>query len=484
MSRTSRIAALGLAGVACALVVAVAARTVPQDPSVAYGVAQGEAAKISASVCASCHGEQLAGGRASSLVDDTWLYGGSDEDLAASIRDGRPNTLMPPFKATLDERQIRSLVVLIREYAEKAKVEGAKAPAVPWGAVRTSERHKFKLETIVDGLDTPWAIEFLPDGRMLLSERPGRLRLFTPGQGLGAPITGVPKVWVKQDGGLLDVALHPDYAKNGWIYLGYSVEGRGEVSMTEVVRGRIKEGAWVDQEYVYRPVSAVFRAGNDHYGIRFLFDRQGHLFYSIGDRGKPDDSQLLTEPAGKIHRVLDDGKAPKDNPFVGRDGAVATIWSYGHRNPQGLAFHPVTGELWSAEHGPRGGDELNLVLPGRNYGWPVATHGINYDGTPVSALTEKEGMESPIVHWTPSIATCGIAFYTGNRFPGWKNDLFVTGLVGKQLRRLVIEKGQVTHQEVLFRGLGRVRDVVDGPDGYLYVAINNPGVIARLAPVD
>jgi glucose/arabinose dehydrogenase len=262
------------------------------------------------------------------------------------------------------------------------------------------------------------------------------------------------------------------------------VQGKGQVSATEVVRGRIKDGAWVDQEFVYRPAPAVFRPGNDHYGIRFLFDPKGHLFYSIGDRGKPDDSQLLSESAGKIHRVLDDGSAPKDNPFVGREGTLATVWSYGHRNPQGLAFHPVTGELWSAEHGPRGGDELNLVLPGRNYGWPVATFGINYDGTPVSDKTSAPGMDSPVAQWTPSIAACAIAFYTGDRFPGWKNDLFVTGLVGKQLRRLVIDKGQVTHQEVLFRGLGRVRDVVDGPDGYLYVAINNPGVIARIVPAD
>jgi glucose/arabinose dehydrogenase len=455
---------------------------VPQDPSVAYGVAQGEAAKISAAVCASCHGDNLAGGRASSLVDDTWVYGGSDEDLAASIRDGRPGTLMPPFKATLDERQIRSLVVLIREYAEKAKVEGTKLPDVPFDAVRTSERHKFKLEEVVGGLDTPWALEFLPDGRILLTERPGRLRIFDPGKGLGAPITGIPKVWVQQDGGLLDVALHPDYAKNGWIYLGYSVQGKGQVSATEVVRGRIKDGAWVDQEFVYRPAPAVFRPGNDHYGIRFLFDRQGHLFYSIGDRGKPDDSQLLTEPAGKIHRVLDDGSVPNDNPYVGRADALPTIWSHGHRNPQGLALDPVTGELWASEHGPRGGDELNRIGPGLNYGWPLVTFGINYDGTSISELTAMPGLEPPVVQWTPSLAACGIAFYTGDRFAGWKNDLFVTGLVGQQLRRLVIEDGHVTHQELLFRGLGRVRDVVNGPDGYLYVVLNQPGRIVRLAP--
>ena len=183
-----------------------------------------------------------------------------------------------------------------------------------------------------------------------------------------------------------------------------------------------------------------------------------------------------------MHRVLLDGSAPQDNPFAGRPGVYATIWSYGNRNPQGLAFHPVTGELWESEHGPRGGDELNVIAPGRNYGWPVVTYGINYDGTPISDKTEQEGMESPVVQWTPSLAVCGMAFYTGDRFAGWKNDLFLGGLVGQQLRRLVIEGHKVVHQEVLFRKLGRVRSVVNGPDGYLYVALNMPGRIVKLVP--
>ena len=454
-------------------------RRSPRSPT---APGEGAAAKLAADLCASCHGDDLRGGRAASLLDETWAFGGSDADLAASIRDGRPGTLMPPFKAALDEQQIRSLVVLIRELAEKARVEAPKAPAEPFDAVRRSERHAFRLETVADGLDTPWGLEFLPDGRILVTERPGRLRIVTPGGALGEPIRGVPRVWVRQDGGLLDVALHPDYARNGWIYLGYSTQGTGETSATAVVRGRIRDGAWVDQEFVYRPAPDAYGPANDHYGLRFLFDRAGHLFYSIGERGRPDDAQSLASPNGKIHRVLDDGSAPKDNPFVGRPGAVPTIWSYGHRNPQGLAFHPVTGELWASEHGPRGGDELNRIEGGRNYGWPVVTYGINYDGTPISARTEQEGMESPVVQWTPSLAVCGMAFYTGERFPGWKSDLFVGGLVGKQLRRLVIENGRVTHQEILFRGLGRVRDVVDGPDGYLYVALNQPGRIVRLVP--
>jgi glucose/arabinose dehydrogenase/4-amino-4-deoxy-L-arabinose transferase-like glycosyltransferase len=453
-----------------------------QQPSVAYGVGEGAAAKLSADLCAGCHGDHLAGGRASSLLDETWAFGGTDADLAASIRDGRPGTLMPPFKAALDEQQIRSLVVLIRELAVKLRVEGEKTPVAPFGAVRSSERHAFRLETVADGLDTPWGLEFLPDGRILVTERPGRLRILTPGQPPGEPIRGLPRVWVRQDGGLLDVALHPDYARNGWIYLAYSDPGGPETSMTAIVRGRVRDGRWVDQEFVYRPTPELYGSLNEHYGLRFLFDRAGHLFYSIGDRGRQDDAQSLANPSGKIHRVHDGGSVPKDNPFAGREDAVATIWSYGNRNPQGLAFHPVTGELWASEHGPRGGDELNRIEPGRNYGWPVITHGINYDGTPISDRTEQAGMEQPVAQWTPSLGVCGIAFYTGERFPGWRNDLFVAALVGQQLRRVVLDGTRAVHQEVLFKGLGRVRDVVNGPDGYLYVALNQPGRIVRLVP--
>jgi glucose/arabinose dehydrogenase len=470
-----------VAALPCGLTVHEATSTAAaQEPAVSYGAGEGAAAKLSAKMCANCHGEDLRGGRASSLIDETWVFGGGDAELFESIRKGRPGTLMIPFQAVLDEQQIRSLVVLIRELAEKARLEAATAPAEPLDAVRTSEKHAFRLETVVEGLDTPWGLEFLPDGRMLVTERPGRLRILTPGESLGEPIRGLPRVWVKQDGGLLDVALHPNYAKNGWIYLGYSTPGAGETSMTAIVRGRVKDGAWVDQQSLYQPPQEAFGAPNEHYGLRFVFDRAGHLFYSIGDRGQKDDAQSLAGPSGKIHRVLDDGSVPKDNPFVGRAGVDASIWSYGYRNPQGLAFHPLTSALWASEHGPRGGDELNRVEAGRNYGWPAVTHGINYDGTPITDKIEQAGMQSPVVQWTPSLAVCGIAFYTGDRFPGWKNDLFVSGLVGKQLRRVVLDGNRVVHQEILFRGLGRVRDVVDGPDGYLYVVLNQPGRIVRI----
>ena len=252
--------------------------------------------------------------------------------------------------------------------------------------------------------------------------------------------------------------------------------------MTRVLRGHLKDGALVDQEILFTAPAELYRTGTVHFGSRFVFDGKGHVFFSIGERGKGEDAQDLKRPNGKVHRIMDDGRVPEDNPFLKTDGAMPTIWSYGHRNPQGLSQHPVTGELWDAEHGPRGGDELNRVERGRNYGWPVITYGMNYDGTPMTELTAKEGMEQPVLYWTPSIAVCAIDFYSGDRFPRWKNDLLVSSLASEDLRRLRIENGRVTKQEVLFKGIGRIRDVVAGPDGLVYLAMNTPDRIAGWCP--
>jgi glucose/arabinose dehydrogenase len=445
--------------------------------------APGGAAILYKTHCASCHGNNLAGERSASLLDDTWAFGGDDESVAASIRAGRPGTAMPPFGAVLNEEQIRALVIYIREEAHKARTRAVPPSTTRIDRVVQSEKHAFRIETVMEGLDTPWGLEFLPDGRMIVTERPGRVRIITAGKPLPPPVEGTPAVWAVQDGGLLDVALHPDFAKNGWIYLAYSEAGAPMgASNTVIIRGRVRDGKWVDQEVLFRAAKELYWADNTHFGLRFLFDRTGRLLYSIGDRGHQDDSQSLANPHGKIHRVNDDGTVPKDNPFVDKPAAVGSIWSYGNRNVQGLAFHPVTGDLWASEHGPRGGDEINVIEPGHNYGWPVVTHGMNYDGTPITSRTQAPGMDDPVVQWTPSIAVCGLAFYTGGRFPKWKNDLFATALAYQELRRLTVEGRKVTHQEVLFKNLGRVRDVVNGPDGYLYVLLNNPGRIVRLVP--
>jgi glucose/arabinose dehydrogenase len=461
--------------------------TLPGASAFAQGMqapnAPGSASNLAAQFCASCHGPGLVGGRAQSLVDDTWTFGGDDKSIALSIRDGRANGAMPAFKASLSESQILALVTYIHEEAMRKHLAIALPKGPGPGDVVKSEKHAFKIELVADGLDTPWGMAFLPDSRLIVTERPGRLRLITPGQPLPAPVTGLPKVWAVQDGGLMDIALHPDYGKNGWIYLSYVEPGSNGASMTVIVRGHVRDGKWVDQEILYKAPPELYWADNTHFGSRFLFDKDGHLFYSIGDRGHKDDAQDLSRPNGKIHRVFDDGRIPKDNPFVGRAGALGSIWSYGNRNAQGLAFHPVTGELWETEHGPRGGDELNRIEPGHNYGWPVITYGIDYDGTPIADKTEQPGMDQPVTQWTPSLATCAIAFYTGHRFPNWKNDLFLTTLVAQELRRLVLEGHKVLHQEVLIRNSGRIRDVLTGPDGFLYVVFNQPGRIVRLVPV-
>jgi glucose/arabinose dehydrogenase len=334
-----------------------------------------------------------------------------------------------------------------------------------------SEKQTFRIEMVAKGLETPWALAFLPDGRLLVTERPGRLRIIEKDKLLRDAVQGTPAVWVRQDGGLFDVEVHPEYSRNGWIYLSYSEPGPDNTSMTAIVRGRIEANRWVDQQYLFHATADLYTASNIHYGSRFVFDKQGHLFYSIGERGATEDAQDLSKPTGKIHRVNDDGTVPDDNPFTGKPGVLPSIWTYGHRNPQGLAIDPATGKLWETEHGPRGGDELNLIEPGRNYGWPVITNGVQ----PGVTRTAQEGMEQPAVFWTPTFAPSGMTFYTGTRYPAWVGSLFVCGLASQQFRRIELGGDQVRHQEVVLDQVGRVRDVAVGPDGYLYLALQSPG---------
>jgi glucose/arabinose dehydrogenase len=287
----------------------------------------------------------------------------------------------------------------------------------------------------------------------------------------------------------MEVALHPDYPTNGWVYLGLSDGTRGTGSgadarprcITAVVRGRIVDHEWRDQEWIYRPDPEFRSSSGVHFGTRFVFDK-GFIYFVIGERGGMMQAQDLSLPNGKIFRLHDDGRVPADNPFLRTPGALPGIWSYGHRNPQGLVMDPRDGALYSTEHGPRGGDELNLVLPGRNYGWPVITHGMNYDGTPMVAITRKEGMEQPLISWVPSIAVCGLDFVTGGRFPEWRNDLLAGGLASQEVRRIRITDGRIVSQETILKGIGRVRDVATGPDGLVYVILNDPDRIVRLVP--
>ena len=347
-----------------------------------------------------------------------------------------------------------------------------------------SQEHSFRVETFAEGLSVPWGMAFLPDGRLLVTELAGELRVVGQDGVVSAPIDGVPEVRFEGQGGLMDVTLHPQYAQNGMIYLSFSDPLKGPIGgtlgYTAIARGKLHGKRLLGVEVIYRVPERFYAPHSHHYGSRIVFDREGYLFFTIGDRGQRPLAQNVDLPNGKVHRLYDDGKVPEDNPFVGRTDAVESIWSYGHRNPQGLTLHPGTGQLWAAEHGPKGGDELNHVRKGLNYGWPVVTYGINYNGTPITEKTEAEGMERPQTFWVPSIAVCGIDFYTGNRFEKWKNDLLVTSLKFNRLHRVRTEGVDVVHEEIVYTGESRIRDVQTGPDGAVYLAVEGPGRILRL----
>lgn len=443
-------------------------------------------AKLALELCVGCHGPNLAGANAPSLIDDQWKYGSDDASILRAIRDGFPQVNMPPFAAALSEGEQRGILGYIRRLNRQFALGLINTPLEPPAQVTLrSERHTFRLETFAGPLDTPWSIVFLGRDRILVSDRVGQLRVIENGTLLPAPIRGTPPTVARQDGGYLGLIAHPDYARNGWLYLAFTEAGAARGStMTRIVRGRIRDGAWVDQSDIFRADPKTYNVDDySHYGCRFLFDREGHLFFTLGDRGRAHDAQDLGSPCGKIHRVFDDGRIPPDNPFAGRPGVYPSIWSYGNRHVQGLQFHPTTGKLWATEHGPRGGDELNRIEPGKNYGWPVVSFGQPQRTERIEGTT-RAGMEAPVVWWSPSIAPAAIDFYTGDRFPQWRNHLFLASLVGRHLRRLEVDGDRVVHQEVLFSDMGRVRDVVTGPDGLIYVALNNPGRIARLVPVE
>lgn len=349
--------------------------------------------------------------------------------------------------------------------------------------VRTEE-HAVRVRVLVQGLEHPWGMAFLPDGRILVTEREGRLRVIREGRLDPNPVTGLPAVSPNGQGGLLDVALHPRFAENGWIYLSYSARGPGGHG-TEVARARFVQNRLEDVQTIFRMQPKV--SGGRHFGSRLIFDRQGLLYVTLGDRGDQDRAQRLDEHLGKIVRIHDDGRIPKENPFAARTDARPEIFSLGNRNVQGAALHPQTGELWAHEHGPQGGDELNVIRAGANYGWPVVTYGRNYGtGTKIGEGTQKPGMTAPLHYWVPSIAPSGMTFYAGDRFPKWRGDIFVGALRDQMLVRLRMEGEKVAKEERMLKGtLGRIRAVSQGPDGYLYLLTDeSSGMLARLEPAE
>lgn len=468
------------------------------------GIASAQKMKVEelyGTFCSGCHGKNFEGGQGGVLVDGVWKHGSTNAEIAHSIAKGNLQLGMNPWENILTTDQIGALVIFLREKEKEFLAKGMDFPVPSPDKVTKTELHDYRIETLVDkGLKDPWAIAFLPDGRKLVTEKSGRLR-FLNADGKLDPvmIEGTPATIEHGQGGLMEVALHPDFKKNGWVYLGFSdgtrdkrPDGKDDVRcLTAVVRGKIKDHQWTDQEWIYR-ADPKFRSGAGvHFGTRFVFDK-GYIYFVVGERGGLMEAQSLARPNGKIHRLHDDGRIPKDNPFVNTKDAIPSIWSYGHRNPQGLTMDPRDGSLYDTEHGPRGGDELNLILPGRNYGWPVVTLGMNYDGMPMSypgpdgkpvvSVTAKEGIEQPLTYWVPSIAACGLDFYSGDRFPKWKNDFFAGALAQQEVRRIRIEDKKVVLQEIILKNIGRVRDVAAGPDGLIYVILNGPDRIVRLVP--
>ena len=336
-----------------------------------------------------------------------------------------------------------------------------------------------KIETVASGLENPWGLAFLPDGRMLVTERPGRVRIVTKNGTLSEPLKGVPEVFVHGQGGLLGIALDPNFASNKLVYLAYSEPGKGGAS-TAVARGKLGDGSLDDVEVIFRQKPKV--KGGNHFGGRVVFAPDGKLFVTLGERFTFQPAQDLSVDLGKIVRINPDGSVPDDNPFVGQEGKLPEIWSYGHRNVQGAAIHPETGKLWEAELGPLGGDELNIIEPGKDYGWPVVSWGKNYDGTDIPDPPTHPEFTDAIYHWTPVISPSDITFYTGDVFPGWKGNLLIAGLSSEAIVRLTLDGEKVTDEERIPMD-DRIRDVVQGPDGAVYALTDDEeGEILRLTP--
>ncbi|MSR10266.1 MAG: PQQ-dependent sugar dehydrogenase [Gammaproteobacteria bacterium] len=384
----------------------------------------------------------------------------------------------------------RSLLKL----AATGMLVSAATAALAQSDVYNAANHNYTIETVADGLVHPWSMAWLPGGDMLVTEKPGRLRIIRNGVLLPEAIPGTPEVFYEGQGGLFDVVPHPNFSENNWVYLSFAKPVTGG-STTAVVRGQLEND-------LLSNVTEIFSAqasGFGHYGGKIVFDNDGYMFLTLGDRMAPPTGDLTIHPAqdlsnhhGVTIRLHDDGRVPTDNPFVGKDNALPEIWSYGHRSPQGLAIHPETGDLWESEHGPQGGDELNRIEPGNNYGWPVVGRGVNYGefGRPIHVGISEAGMTAPAHFWVPSIATSGLMVYTGDKFPLWYGNIFSGSLAGEQLARLQLSDDyrRVLTEETLAYGLGRIRDVRQGPDGYIYLAVEDragaPTAIVRMEPAN
>jgi glucose/arabinose dehydrogenase len=457
--------------------------------------------------CIKCHGKAGQGGGAGTqtLLTDELFDQSHDRRFFDVIRDGHKDGGMPGFADAINNAQAWALVNYIRELQHKdlrdrgGSIWAAKDPV---GSKVITQELTYTIKDVpTPKLRTPWAVDFLPGGGMLITERGGRVRLVK--DGTGEPLEGVPGVRARGQGGMMEVAVHPDYERNGWIYLGYShgleneTSKNGRLGMTKVVRGKIKDNSWIEQDTIFEAREEHYQPTDLHFGIRLTFtppiegDAKGrrHLYFGIGERGREEFAQDLRRPNGKVYRVWDDGTVPADNPFAGKEGVYEQIWSYGHRNPQGLMFD-LEGNLWDTEHGPRGGDELNLIQMGRNYGWNVVSFGINYSGTPYKtpwlldeSAAATANIAMPQMRWMPSVGVCGLDVVRGPKFAKWKGNLLAGGLAGQSVDRIIVKEGAFVKREEILHGIGRVRDVAVSPSGDIYVVLNDPDKVVMLEEV-
>ncbi len=427
--------------------------------------------------CASCHGQKV-----EAFVDrPNWKNGASKEDISRVIKDGLTDDGMPAFGGVLSDAEISSLTDYILTASSRIQSYDFGKIEEPFSA--TSEGKKFALELMTSAVDEPWGIVQLPDESLLITEKAGKLYKIEK-DGSVNEIGGVPKVRYRSQGGLMDVILHPDYSANQIVYLSYSKPHPQDdnKSTTAIYMATMFQNQLIDGKDIF--IAEPYFSTAHHYGSRMTFDNQGKLFVSVGDRGLENENpQSLQRDGGKIHRLNWDGTIPEDNPFFNASDIRKSIYSFGHRNPQGLIYDRTNDRLYDNEHGPRGGDEINLIKPGANYGWPIITYGINYNGTKITDQTHKEGMEQPIFHWTPSIGVCGMGFVSSDRYPAWKGDILSGSLKYNYLDRTVLnEHGEFVRQEKLFPTSGRLRSIYEGVDGYIYLGYEKPGKVYRIVP--
>lgn len=429
--------------------------------------------------CSGCHGEQM-----QAFVDRKWKYGNSKEDLFKGIKVGYPDGGMPGFDTAFTDQEIVELTEYILTGIENVKRYDFASKKEQPTSFKTKDM-SIRAELVAEGVGVPWSLAFLPNRDMLITDRGGKFYRRTKKGDLQA-ITGTPALQAEGQGGLMDVILHPNYKKNQIIYLSYSAvkkEGERTLTTTAILSAKLDGNKLTNQKTIFEALP--YARTRHHYGAKMVFGKDGNLYFSVGDRGnEKENPQVLSNHCGKIHRIKEDGSIPEDNPFVKTPGAMPSIWSYGHRNPQGIAVDPKTGAIWTNEHGPRGGDEVNLIEKGKNYGWPIISYGINYSGTTFTDKTAQEGMEQPALYWVPSIGPSGMAFVQGNRYKAWEGDALVGSLRFNYLDRCNVEINKINGQEIMLENVGRLRDVRMAPDGYIYIAVENPGRVYKLIPTN